>query len=131
MTDVKVDSGLIGMGKKSTVVTYYARNEGARYCFVDGGVARFVNGMYQFDPESIPLDYSPPEGKTAEEGWKARHKELEYVCRVNNPVFSVDPVPLHKSDAVILREIGHSGGGVGLVGSFQTGGNLAGSPAGR
>ena len=110
--------------------TFYARLDGCRYCFSDGGVAMFLGGIYEFDPDNIPSDYIPPEGKgTVEECWARRLKELIYVCTVPNPVFSLTPVEIHRSDAKVLREIGSPGGsiaasGVGLVGSFHVAGNL-------
>ena len=111
-----------------TVETFYSRGESSRYIFSDGGVAIFMGGQYKFDPANVPEDYQPPyvNGKqdTPEEGWAKRHRELKYVCSTPNPVFSLTPVPLHKSDAHVLREVGHAGGGtassVGMLGSFQT-----------
>jgi len=118
--------------KSATVETFYSRGESSRYVFTDGGVATFMGGQYKFDPATVPEDYSPPfiNGKqdTPEEGWARRYKELKYVCGVPNPVFSLVPVPVHKSDAHVLREVGHAGGGtastVGMLGSFQVAGNL-------
>jgi len=109
--------------KSPTKITYYSRMVGTRYCFRDGGVAVFQDSTFQFDPVHIPADYMAPPTMTREAGWKQRHEELEYVCTVPNPVFSKVPVPVMKSDAVVLREVGHAGGGtatsgVGLVGSF-------------
>lgn len=107
------------LSKSPTKKTYYARLDGCRYCFADGGVAIFVNGMYDFDPAQVPEDYMHPDEKiSAADGWARRHKELEYQVNNPNPVFSKVPVQIQRSDAVVLREVGHAGGGVGLVGSF-------------
>jgi hypothetical protein len=108
------------LSKSPTKKTYYSRLDGARYCFADGGVATFTGGQFEFDPAVVDADYFPPEGKgTAEECWVKRHKELEYVCTIPNPVFSAVPVEVQRSDSKVLREVGHAGGGsVGIVGSF-------------
>lgn len=116
--------------KSKGVVVFYARGDGSRYCFEDGGVAEFVGGRYEMNPDVVADDYIAPVARTGqaqqtrEQGWARRFEELTYVCNVPNPVFSAVPVPVHKSDSMVLREIGHSGGGIGMVGSFQTGQNL-------
>lgn len=113
-----------------TLVIFYSRGDGSRYCFEDGGVALFNGGRYEFDPAVVADDYIAPPArvgdrqKTREEGWQRRFEELNYVCGIPNPVFSKIPVPVHKSDALVMREVGHSGGGIGLVGSFQAASNL-------
>lgn len=107
------------LSKSPTKKTYYARLDGCRYVFQDGGVAVFVGGRFEFDPAVVPEDYMPLTGKTPEEGWAQRHKELEYQVNTPNPVFSKVPVEIQRTDAHVLREVGHAGGGVGLVTSFQ------------
>lgn len=107
------------LSKSPTKKTYYSRLDGCRYVFSDGGVAVFIGGRFEFDPKVIPEDYMPMTGKTPEEGWALRFKELEYQVNTPNPVFSKVPVELQRSDAVVLREVGHAGGGVGMVTSFQ------------
>ncbi len=113
------------MSKSPTKKSYYSYLDGARYYFADGGVAIFQGGIYEFDPDNVPDDYVPPEGKEVKESWGKRFRELEYVCSIPNPVFSKVRVPLHRSDAIVLREVGHAGGsaapavGTGLVSSAQ------------
>ena len=107
------------LSKSPTKKVYYSRLDGCRYVFSDGGVATFIGGRFEFDPAVIPEDYMPMTGKTPEEGWALRFKELEYQVNNPNPVFSKNPVEIQRSDAVVLREVGHSGGGVGMVTSFQ------------
>lgn len=123
--------------KSPTVECFYSRGLASRYIFWDGGVAEFTGGRYYFDPKVVPEDYSPPlkQGKevTPEQGWELRYKELIHVCTIPNPVFSRVPVPLHVSDAVVLREVGRPGGGtatpggVGIVGSVDMQALLAGN----
>lgn len=106
--------------KSPTLVTFYSRLDGSRYIFADGGVAIFTGGVFEFDPQNPDPEYVPPEGKgTVEECWDKRFKELQYVCKVQNPVFSAVPVAVQRSDSRVLREVGHAGGGIGIIGSTQ------------
>lgn len=132
-TKPEVDEAIakvVEKSKSSTLVTFYSRGDGSRYCFEDGGIAEFKGGFYEFDPAVIPDDYIAAPAKagqpqiTREDGWKRRFEELTYVCKIPNPVFSSVLVPVHKSDAHVMREVGQAAGGIGLVGSFQAGSNL-------
>jgi hypothetical protein len=78
------------------IKTYYARYNGCRYYFQDGGVATFTGGRYE-------IDAGNPDNAL-------RVKELEYVMDASSPLFSRVPVRMMRSDSIQLRAVDRSGG---------------------
>ena len=76
------------------IKTYYARYNGCRYYFQDGGVATFTGGRYE-------IDAGNPDNAL-------RVKELEYVMDASSPLFSRVPVRMMRSDSIQLRAVDRS-----------------------